>query len=88
VESEIAFSPSLARRPYFCVPDRTDEEVYRAFLQCFSSPAGQLVLDRLYWRVMMASPPDLRAVWKQDLFREIIDCMQRGAALVQQVTPQ
>jgi hypothetical protein len=83
MEADVAFSPTLARRPYFAVPDRTDEEFYRCALQCFSSPAGQVVLDRFYWRVMMASPRDMRDVGRQDLYREIIDAMQRGAQLVQ-----
>jgi hypothetical protein len=82
--SEESYGPPLARRPYFAVPDRSHEEVLRAFVSCFSSPSGQVVLDRLYWGCFMAHPTDMRDVGKQDLFREIIDTIQQGLALQRQ----
>jgi hypothetical protein len=74
----------LTRRPYFAVPDRSDADVLRAFVSCFSSPSGQVVLDRLYWSTVMASPADMRGVGRQDVFREIIDTIQKGLALQRQ----
>lgn len=74
-------------RPYFHeVPDRhTDAQLADLHLECFSTPAGRAVLDRWYVAVMLAHPPEgelgLRHVGKQDMFREIIDLMQRGLAM-------
>jgi hypothetical protein len=77
-------------RPYFHdVPDRhTDEQLAALHLDCFTSPAGRAVLDRWYTAYVLAQPPEgemgQRHVGKQDMFREIIDMMQRGQALRQQ----
>lgn len=71
----------LRSRPYYAVPDKNNEDVLRSFVQCFTSPAGQAVLDRLYWTTVGSTPKDLREVGRQDLFREIIDCIQQGIAL-------
>lgn len=72
---------SLQQRPYlFAVGDRPDEEVHEAFYECFATAAGQIVLDRLYWQVMMREPDDLRGVGQQDLFRFVVQCIQLGWA--------
>lgn len=72
---------ALADRPYlFGVQDQSDAAVQEAFYECFSTSAGQLVLDRLYWTVMMHDPEDLREVGRQDLFRLVIETIQMGWA--------
>lgn len=72
---------ALADRPYlFGVTDQRDATVQEAFYECFSTSAGQLVLDRLYWTVMMHDPADLREVGRQDLFRLVIETIQMGWA--------
>jgi hypothetical protein len=74
-------------RPYFHeVPDRhTDAQIAELHLECFSSPAGRAVLDRWYVAYVLAVPPEgelgQRHIGKQDMFREIIDMMQRGLAV-------
>ena len=58
--------PALSEMPYlFAVPDATDEEVQEACYELFATSQGQLVLNRLYWKVMMRSPGDLREVGEQ-----------------------
>lgn len=70
-------------RPYlYDVPDRSNADVQVAFYECFSAPAGQVVLDRLYWQVMMREPADLREVGQQDLFRLLVQNIQLGSARV------
>jgi hypothetical protein len=72
---------ALADKPYlFGVTQPDDAVVQEAFYECFSTTAGQLVLDRLYWQVMMRDPEDLRAVGQQDLFRLLIETIQMGWA--------
>lgn len=79
--------PALSEMPYlFAVPDATDEEVQEACYELFATSQGQLVLNRLYWKVMMRSPGDLREVGEQDLFRYLVDTIQRGWAVKQRRT--
>lgn len=78
---------SLSDIPYlFAIPEATDEEVQEACYELFASHQGQRVLNRLYWRVMMRSPTDLREVGEQDFFRYLIDMIQRGRAVKQRST--
>ena len=72
---------ALVDKPYlFGIANPADAEVQEAFFECFTTTAGQLVLDRLYWQVMMREPEDLREVGQQDLFRLIIQTIQMGWA--------
>lgn len=69
---------------YHSVPDWAEDQTAEAFYVCFTGASGRIVLDTLYWRVMMAHPEDLRAVGKQDLFRELVDMMHKGAVVQRQ----
>lgn len=70
----------LHSKPYlFEVRDRLDREVHAAFYECFHTQAGQVVLDHLYWRVLMKDPLDARDVGGQDLLRKILYWIQQGA---------
>lgn len=70
----------LQPRPYlFEVRQRLDPEVHAAFYECFRTAAGHIVLDYLYWQVMMADPKDARDVGGQDLVRKIVYWIQQGA---------
>lgn len=78
----------LPSKPYlFEVRDRLPPQVYEAFYECFHTSAGQIVLDHLYWRVMMKDPADVREVGRQDLFRFLVHCIHLGWAERQGVTP-
>lgn len=77
----------MSELPYlFQVPDVSDEEAQEACYELFASRNGTVVLNRLYWKVMMRSPADLREVGEQDLFRYLIDMIQRGLALKERRT--
>ena len=71
---------------YHQIPDeRDDQAVAVAFLDCFNTPAGHIVLNRLYWAYVMANAPageaGQRHLGKVEMFREIIDMMQKGEAM-------
>lgn len=67
------------------VPAAADEETIAvAFFECLSTSPGTIVLDYLYWNIMMKEPMDLRGVGQQDLVRVIIGFMQRGRVRQQQ----
>lgn len=67
------------------VPDRYNpEQMAELHLQCFETPAGRAVLARWYSVYILAHPPEgemgQRHIGKCDMFREIIDMMQRALA--------
>lgn len=74
---------TIAIYPYHQVPDeRDDEQVAAAFLDCFNTPAGHIVLNRFYWKYMMRQAPlgelGQRHEGKRDMFTEIIGMIQQG----------
>ena len=76
-------------RAYHDVPDRlSDEQLAELHYDVFTGPGGRAILDRWYWAYMMASPPEgelgQRMLGKQEMFREVLDMVQRGFALKQQ----
>ena len=72
---------------FHLVPDEPDEATRAlAFLDCFRTPAGHIVLRSLYWGHLMRLAPEgevasQRQIGKMELFREIIDRMQAGEAV-------
>lgn len=71
--------------PYYQVPDESDPAALAAaFLDCFHTPAGHIVLNRCYWAHVMANAPEgeagQRHQGKIEWFREVIDMMQQGEA--------
>lgn len=74
---------TIAIYPYHQVPDERDaEQMEAAFLDCFNTPAGHIVLNRFYWGEVMRQTPygeaGQRQLGKIELFHFIIDMMQKG----------
>jgi hypothetical protein len=66
---------------YHQIPERPPEQVYAAFLECFTAPAGQYVLDECYrLQLELPSGHELRQALSI-VFPYFIDAMQRGEAL-------
>ena len=75
--------PDLAVYPWHRVPDERDPHaVAIAHADCFHTPAGMIVLQRMYWGYVMANAPlgeaGQRHQGKIEMFREIVDMMQQG----------
>ena len=71
---------------FHLVPDEPDEATRAlAFLDCFHTPAGHIVLRAIYWGHVMRLAPEgekgQRQIGKMELFREIIQEMQAGEAV-------
>jgi len=76
---------TIAIYAYHQIPDERDiGQVETAFLDCFNTPAGHIVLNRLYWGYVMKNAPTgeagQRHQGKVEMFREVVDMMQRGEA--------
>jgi hypothetical protein len=66
---------------YHQLPRREPAQVYAAFRECFTSPAGQLVMDELYRVVCCTQLATVRDLGKHDLWVYILDAMQQGELL-------
>lgn len=72
---------------FHLIPDEPDEAARAlAFLNCFQTPAGRIVLQCIFWGHLMRLAPEgevasQRQIGKMELFREIIDRMQAGEAV-------
>jgi hypothetical protein len=66
---------------YHQLPRREAAQIYAAFRECFTSPAGQIVMDELYRVVCCTQLASARDLGKHDLWVYILDAMQQGEAL-------
>lgn len=71
-------NPTLPMRPYYVhtLPAYTEEEVDYAFLACFASPAGIVVLDRLVVTYLLSIPTTERDQGKRDMILELLNMLQ------------
>jgi hypothetical protein len=61
---------------------RSREDILIAYLQCFSSPAGQIVMDDLYQSICGRQMMGERDIGKHDIWIFILDAMQEAERLL------
>jgi hypothetical protein len=84
-ESEGTYTAPWVSKRYHDFGHRTRDEILLAYLSCFSSPAGQIVMDDLYQSICGRQMMGERDIGRHDFWIYILEALQEAERLLRQV---